>query len=186
MRKRLGPWREALALPDGRRVVLRPIEPADAHALQVGFATISPEDVRMRFMHPMTELTPELAAQMASPDPRREFALVLAEDAPPGEALIGAVARASISSAGDEAEFALFVARPVRGQGLGAYMLRKLVDWARRKHMAAIYGNVSNDNAAMLNLAEQMGFVRAHLVGEQGVMRVVKTFRRARKKRRRS
>lgn len=178
LRKRLGPWRESLKLPDGRKVVLRPIEPADAPALQAGFTTMSPDDVRMRFLHPMTELTTDLATALASPDPRTQFALVIAETLPPGEALVGAVGRASIHENGEQAEFALFVARPLRAQGVGAYLLKKLVEWARRKGLDAIYGDVLHDNTAMLTLAERLGFVRAHVVGDHGVMRVIKSLAR--------
>jgi RimJ/RimL family protein N-acetyltransferase len=179
---KLGPWRESLRLPDGRKVVLRPIEPADAAALQAGFSTMSPEDIRLRFLHPMTELTSELAAQLANPDSKTQFALVIAEPLPPGEALVGAVARASVEPGADAAEFALFVARPLRAQGVGAFLLRKLVDWARRRGLSAIYGDVLHENTAMLTLAERLGFVRAHVVGDQGVMRIVKTLDAAKSK----
>jgi GNAT superfamily N-acetyltransferase len=83
----------------------------------------------------------------------------------------------------DEAEFALFVARPLRAQGVGAYLLRKLVDWARRRGMASIYGDVLHENSPMLTLAERLGFVRAHVVGDPGVMRVVKALPKKRKTR---
>jgi len=182
LKRRLGAWRESLRLPDGRKVVLRPIDGADAPALRAGFSTMSPDDVRMRFLHPMTELTGELATQLANPDPKTQFALVIAEALPPGEALVGAVARASICADGDEAEFALFVARPLRAQGVGAYLLKKLVDWARRRGLSSIYGDVLHENNAMLTLAERLGFVRAHVVGEHGLMRVVKSLERPARK----
>ena len=182
LKRRLGAWRESLRLPDGRQVVLRPIDPADAAALRAGFSTMSPEDIRLRFLHPMTELTGELAAQLANPDPKTQFALVIAEALPPGEALVGAVARASVRDEGDEAEFALYVARPLRAQGVGAYLLKKLVDWARRRGLSSIHGDVLHENNAMLTLAERLGFVRAHVVGEHGLMRVVKSLERPARK----
>ena len=106
-----GVWRETLRLPDGRELLVRPIAPSDAAGLQASFSELSPEEVRFRFLHPMSELTDELAARLAGVSAPREFALVAVEhdvDAP----RIGAVARASVSdsAAGTgtrEAEFAL-------------------------------------------------------------------------------
>lgn len=175
LRRRLGSWRESLRLPDGRKVVMRPIEPADAPALQAGFSTIAPEDVRSRFLRPITELSSDAARELCAIDPRRQFALVIAEALPAGEALVGAVARASVHDDGVGAEFALFVARPLRAQGVGVYLLKKLVDWARRRGLATLHGDVLYDNAPMLALAERLGFARAHVVGDPGLMRVVKT-----------
>ena len=53
---------------------------------------LSPEEVRLRFLHPIAELGEAESARLASVDPRREFVLVAAEPLPPGEALVLAVA----------------------------------------------------------------------------------------------
>jgi len=164
------PWSERIALANGRELLLRPIDARDAPALRAGFATLTPEEVRMRFLHPMTELGEELARKLASPDPAREFALVAAEPLPPGEALVGAVARASIE--GDAAEFAILVARPLARLGLGAWMLRRLVQWARRRKVRRVCGDVLLENDAMLHLAKSLGFSRAPVAGEPGLQRV--------------
>jgi RimJ/RimL family protein N-acetyltransferase len=164
------PWSERVALANGRELVLRPIDPRDADALRAGFATLTPEEVRMRFLHPMTELGEELARKLANPDPTREFALVAAEPLPPGEALVGAVARASIE--GDTADFAILVARPLARLGLGAWMLRRVVQWARRRRVRRICGDVLLENEPMLRLAQSLGFSRAPVPGEPGLLRV--------------
>jgi hypothetical protein len=53
----------------------------------------------LRFsLYAMKELTPDMAMRLTRPDPKREFALVVAELLPPGEAPIGGVARAPRSS----------------------------------------------------------------------------------------
>lgn len=163
-------WTERVRLANGRELLLRPIDPRDAEALRTGFAVLTPEEVRMRFLHPMNELDVELARRLATPDRAHEFALVAAEPLPPGEALIGAVARASIT--GDDAEFALLVAHPLARFGLGAWMLRRVIDWARRKRVRRICGEVLVENQAMLGLAQAMGFSRAPVPGEPGIQRV--------------
>src|SRR5688500_8843080 len=112
-------WHERLRLADGRELLLRPIVPADAEPLRIGFALLTPEEVRLRFLHPLKELSPDLLHRLTVLDPRRDFALVAAEPLPPGEALVGAVGRASIDESGKSAEFALLVSRILGGQGLG-------------------------------------------------------------------
>jgi RimJ/RimL family protein N-acetyltransferase len=186
IRRRRGgaPWTETLLLPNGRELLLRPIVPADARALREGFAVLSPEEVRARFLYPMAELGEGEAQRLAGIDPAREFALVAAEPLPPGEALVGAIVRANLDpdSPGD-AEFALLVARPLSGQGLGTLLMRQVLSWARRRRLRRLHGTVLADNEVMLHLAHGLGFVRSHVHGEPGTLRIEidlhKTGRRA-------
>jgi GNAT superfamily N-acetyltransferase len=124
----------------------------------------------MRFMYSMSELGEAEAERLASPDPSHEFALVATEPLPPGEALVGAVARASIE--GDTADFALLVGRPLARLGLGTWMLRRVVQWARRRRVQRVCGDVLLENDAMLHLAQSLGFTRAPTAGEPGVQRI--------------
>lgn len=172
--RRLAPWTEALTLPNGRELVLRPISPLDSEPLRAGFSTLSAEEVRLRFMHPITELTPEYARQLTHLVAGREFALVATEPMPAGEALVGAVARLSIDAQTREAEFALVVGRPLSGMGLGTYMLNKLLQYARRRKLKSVHGDVLVENAAMLRLCERLGFSHQNLAGEHGIIHVCK------------
>ena len=74
-------------------MLIRPIRPDDAVPLRAGFPLLQPDEIRQRFLHAVKELTPEMADKLTRPDPRTEFAIVAAEPLPPGEALVGAVAR---------------------------------------------------------------------------------------------
>ena len=167
------PWHERVLLDDGRELLLRPIQPQDAEPLRSAFALLTPEEVRMRFLHPMRELTPELAERLCTLDPKREFALVAAEPQPPGQALVGAVARAALDPDGRKAEFAIIVSRFLAGQGLGRYLMKRLIHWARLKRLDALYGDVLEENHQMLTLAEALGFRRTHVPGDHGVVRIV-------------
>jgi RimJ/RimL family protein N-acetyltransferase len=171
-RNRLPPWHEHLRLFNGREVWIRPIRPDDAVPLRAGFALLQPDEIRQRFLYALTELTPELAARLTRPDPRHEFALVVAEPLPPGEALIGAVARAAISPGTREAEFAILVSRYIAGMGLGRHLMRRLVRWAKGKPLDRLYGDVLEHNQAMLALAQSLGFRREHSE-TPGLVRVV-------------
>lgn len=109
-------------------------------------------------MHPIKELTPVYADRLARIDRQREFALVLVENRHPDEALIGAVARAAIDRSDRHAEFALIVGHEIGRQGLGRFLLGKVVEWARKKGLESLYGRVLSSNRPMLKLAESLNF----------------------------
>lgn len=167
------PWSEFVVLPNGRELLVRPIVPEDAPALREGFQALSPEEVRLRFLHPIAELTEAQAERLACADAKRDFVLVAAEPYAPGEALVLAVARASLrDDSPRDAEFGLLVGRLVSGQGLGSLLLRLLVTWARKRKLHSLRGTVSTDNAVMLRVAQQLGFTRQLVPGEQGTVRI--------------
>jgi len=167
------PWCADLTLSNRRRIVLRPIDPADAEVMPGAFSTLSPEDVRMRFLHPINGLTPEMVHAFCNTDRDRELALVLTDPDPPGSAMILAVARAIVDAGTRRAEFAIVLGAPLRGYGLGEFLVRKLVDWARRKRLRELVGDVLQENHAMLRLTDKLGFRREASPGEIGVLRVV-------------
>lgn len=167
-----GAWREQLTLADGRELLLRPIETEDAEMLRLGFGLLSAEEVRMRFLHPMRELSAELAARLARPRRGRDFALVAAEHLPPGEALVGAVVRASLDEDGRNAEFAIIVSRFLGRLGLGRLLMKRMLHWAKLKRLDSVYGDVLDDNDAMLGLARSLGFRRDPSHHEPGQTRV--------------
>ncbi|PKL94843.1 MAG: N-acetyltransferase [Gammaproteobacteria bacterium HGW-Gammaproteobacteria-8] len=151
------PWCEALLLENGRKLLLRPIQPGDAAALRRSFGHLTAEEIRFRFLHPLTELTPEHARTLSTVDRQHGFALVLVEALPPRLALIGGVARAVIDAHGS-AEFAIIVGREISGFGLGRHLLVRLIEWCRKKGLASIYGDVMIENQRMLQLARSLGF----------------------------
>lgn len=172
-RERLPPWHERQRLPNGRELLIRPIRPEDAEPLRAGFDLLHPEEVRQRFLYSLKEMTPEMAERFTRINPKNEFALVAAEPLPPGEALVGAVARAAIDSSNRNAEFAILVSRYIAGMGLGRYLMTRLVKWARSKKLDSIYGDVLEHNQAMVALSQSLGFEREVQHDAQGLVRVV-------------
>lgn len=152
------PWCEAIRLDDGRKLIARPILCGDAETLRRSFGDLTPEEIRFRFLHPITELTPAHARELTHVDRARAFALALVEALPPDEARIGAVARAIIDEGGKDAEFAIIVGREIGGFGLGAYLLKRIAEWSAKKGMRTLYGDVMVENQRMLRLARRLGF----------------------------
>jgi RimJ/RimL family protein N-acetyltransferase len=171
-RERLPPWHERQTLANGRQVLIRPIRPEDAEPLRAGFTLLEPEEIRQRFLHTVRELSPESAERLTHINPRNEFALVVAEPLPPGQALIGAVARVAADANGRDAEFAILVSRYLKNMGLGRYLMTRLVKWARGKRLSRLYGDVLEVNAPMLSLAHSLGFQREYQQETAGLVRV--------------
>jgi len=171
-RNRLPPWHERLRLANGREILIRPIRADDAGPLRASFALLQPEEVRQRFQHPVKELSAETLQRLTQPQPKSEFALVAAEPLPPGEALVGAVARAAITPGTRDAEFAILVSHYVAGMGLGRHLMRRLVRWAKGKKLDRLRGDVLEDNQPMLSLLDSLDF-RRESAGTPGLIRVV-------------
>jgi GNAT superfamily N-acetyltransferase len=159
-------------LSNGRDVLIRPIRPDDALPLRAAFPLLEPGEVRMRMLSTNGELSAEMAEKLSRPDPRNEFAIVVAEPLPPGEAMVGAVARASIVPGGRDVEFSILVSRFIAGMGIGRHLMRRLVRWARGKKVDRIYGEVMEDNQPMLSLAQSLGF-HSEASSDPGMVRVV-------------
>jgi len=149
---------QAVALADGRSFLLRPIRPEDEPALLRGFARLSEDEIRARFFVPMKALPHVTAARFTQIDYDREMAFVLAEQGAPGVADIHAVVRFMADPDDRAAEFAIVVESKLAGLGLGALLLRRLIDYARSRGIAELWGDVLPDNAVMLALAHSLGF----------------------------
>ena len=176
-RNRLPPWHQELRLSNGRQVLIRPIRPEDAEPLRAAFPLLQPEEVRQRFLHAMSELPPAMAERLTRPDPKGEFALVAAEPLPPGEALVGAVARAAINPGSHDAEFAILVSHYLTGMGLGRHLMRRLVRWAKGRRLERIHGDVLDHNHPMISLAESLDFKREASPDQPSLVRMVRQLR---------
>lgn len=168
------PWCEALLLSDGRKLIARPVEPEDAETLRRSFGELTSEEIRFRFLHPITELTPEYARRLTQIDRSNAFALILVEALPPEEARIGAVARAVIDDDGQDAEFAIIVGREIGNSGLGTYLLGRIIEWSRKKGLQSLYGDVMIENRRMLRLAKRLGFTFQTHPDDPQIVRVVR------------
>jgi acetyltransferase len=160
---------EQLTLPDGSELLLRPIRPEDETGFQDIFASLSPEEIRMRFLHPMNCMPHKLAARLTQIDYAREMALVLeGKGIGSGSVLYGGV-RISADPDNEEAEFAILLRREMTGSGLGPMMMRRIIDYARKRGIRRLHGEVLSDNTPMLRLAAAFGFSTKPVREEPGL-----------------
>ena len=157
---------------DGSRLSIRPIHSDDVAALQRGFAHLQPDEVRMRFLHTLTELPDQLAQRLCNLDPEQELAYVLVDPTDTTEPEIYGVARAYIDPTTDSAEFALIVQRRFTGQGLGSRLLNKVIASCHRRGVHEIWGDVLTENHAMLELCDEFGFRRESVFHDASLTRV--------------
>ncbi len=161
---------EIVTLPDGHRLLLRPIRPEDEPAYLSLFASLPPEDVFLRFMHPMKVLSHSLAARLTQLDYDREMALVLVDEhRPEGPELCGGV-RITADADNDRAEFAIMLRRDMTGLGLGPLMMRRIIDYARKRGIREVYGEVLSENRPMLRLCRALGFSTQRMLDDPGVI----------------
>jgi len=158
---------------DGVRLILRDIHPDDFEALQRGFAGLTAQEVRYRFLHPITELPEALARKLCDIDREHAVALVLID---PGakEPEIHAVARAFIDPVTLSAEFALVVQHQLAGHGVGTLLMERLMEASRALGATELWGDVLAENGSMLELCEHLGFSRRPAFDDPGVIRVTK------------
>jgi acetyltransferase len=162
---------ERVTLRDGRELTLRPIHPNDVAALQQGFSHLSAEEVRLRFLHAMNGLAPELAERLCRIDPDSEIAYVLV-DPNDAEPEIHGVARAHIDAVTASAEFAVIVQKDFTRQGLGRLLLERLGNACRARGVHELWGDVLSENTQMLDLCNELGMQHRSLPHEPGLVRV--------------
>jgi acetyltransferase len=162
---------ETVELRDGSRVRLRPIEPGDEKLLQGLLDHMSLEDIRLRFFAPLRHLGAALAHQLSNPDPLRDIALAALPLA--GEEILG-VGRLAADSALRRAEYALAVRTDMKGHGLGFILLTRLLDYARARGIAEIWGDVLRENEAMLRMCRELGFAVSDHPDEAHLYRVTR------------
>jgi acetyltransferase len=163
---------EAIPLGDGRELLLRPVLPEDEPSFQSAFARLTPEEIRLRFFVPMKTLSHMMAARFTQIDYDREMALILTDPGRPGTTDIYGVVRISADPDNEQAEYAIIVRHDMTGMGLGVLLMRRIIDYARKRGIGEIYGDVLRENVNMLRLCKLLGFTQRNVPDEPEIVRV--------------
>jgi GNAT superfamily N-acetyltransferase len=128
-------------------VLIRPIRPADRVLLAEGFAHLSPESVRLRFLAPKARLSAKELSYLTEVDGVDHVALVAEDAQRPGEMV--AVGRwVRLVDDPTAAEVAIVVADAHQGQGLGRQLGLALADAARERGVERFTATLLSENAA--------------------------------------
>ncbi len=151
-------WR----LKDGTPVTLRPIRPEDEPLMVKFHESLSEQSVYRRYFHALglsQRVAHERLTRICFIDYDREMALVAERrDGSAGGCDILGVGRLSKLHGKNEAEVALLVADPFQHQGLGAELLRRLVQVARSEKLGRIRAEILVENYSMQHICERLGF----------------------------
>ncbi|HKW84650.1 MAG TPA: GNAT family N-acetyltransferase [Burkholderiaceae bacterium] len=147
--------RERIALADGRRVILCPVDANDANAEQAFVGALSPSSRYRRFHFGLRSLPEPLLREMTQIDQRQHVALVARPET--ADSTIVADARYVRTADTDEAEFAVMVADAWQGIGLGRELLQRLARHAHASGVRALYGDVLWGNEPMIALLRALG-----------------------------
>lgn len=169
---------QAKTFKDGQPWMLRPIRPEDAEPLQEFVRGLSDESRYMRFVSMMRELTPRMLARYTAIDYDRELALVATVQLPnplnrghPRDQIIG-FAHYLRNADGRGAEYALVIGDAWQRRGLGAELMRGLIDAAQQQGLTYIDGVVLASNRPMLGLMAHLGFQNDHDEEDPSMRRV--------------
>jgi acetyltransferase len=148
---------ERAQLPDGTDLIIRPIRPEDAQMEQDFVRGLSEQTKYFRFMQAIKELSPEMLVRFTQIDYDREMALIGVVEQEDGEVEVG-VARYMSRPGGEACEFAIVVSDAWRNRGIGARLMRSLIQNARQRGFRIMDGEVLTANTRMLGLVQSLGF----------------------------
>ena len=146
----------------GRKVLLRPIKPEDGTQHVEFFNALDPDDVRYRVFIPMRELQRSQLARLTQIDYDREMAFIATTEREPGRSETLGVVRAVADPDNISAEFAIIVRSDIKGQGLGAILLKKLIDYCRSRGTKELVGEALTGNQRVIGLARHFGCAVSH------------------------
>ena len=149
-------------LKDGSEVTLRPIRPEDEPLMVEFHQTLSDRTVYLRYFYSLSldaRVAHERLARICFGDYDREMALVAEQrDMNTGNRKILGVGRLSRLHGKNEGEVAVLVTDKVQGQGLGAELLRRVIEVARAEKLTRVGAEMLHDNVAMQVIVRKFGF----------------------------
>jgi acetyltransferase len=161
------PW----TLLDGTPVTIRPIRPEDEPLMVKFHETLSDRSVYFRWLH-MLGLSQRVAHErligICFIDYDREMALVADYHNPQTEQneIIG-VGRLIKDHGENEAEFAILVTDQFQRKGLGAELLRRLIQFGHDEKLQRLTGDIDPENQGMQEVCKKLGFRLQYAPEEQ-------------------
>lgn len=150
------PWKTKA----GTEVTIRPIRPEDEPLMVKFHEKLSDRSVYLRYFGTLslkTRVAHERLVRICFGNYDRELALVVERRSPSGPEIIG-VGRMNRISEGHEAEVAVVVTDQYQNQGIGAELLRRVIEVSRKEGVRSICAEMMPDNVAMQAITKRLGF----------------------------
>jgi acetyltransferase len=144
-------------LRDGTPVLLRPMKPEDEPLVSEFLGKCSEETIYFRYFKLIKKWTHEMLIRFTQNDYDRELGL-MAIGQPPGPEVMMGVSRMAMAVDRATAEFAVIVADPWQGKGLGPKLVERIIGIAREQGVKNLQGDVLAQNQPMLEMVKRLGF----------------------------
>ena len=154
-----GQYQRKVKLKNGQEALLRPIRPEDEPLEAEMFTILSKETVYFRFFGYVPHVTHELLTRFTQIDYDREMAIIAEiRETPDGPPRMAGVVRLVGDAWNENAEYAIVIADPWQGQGLGNQMTDYILEIARERGIRKVYGSVLSNNEGMIRIFKKKGF----------------------------
>ncbi len=148
-------WSCDLATRSGVVIHVRPVRPEDETLLSEFFALVSPEDLRLRFLGGVREVSKERLVAMTRVD-HQTTENFIAFDA---DKAIVATAMVACDPSMTKAEVAISVRSEDKHKGIAWEMLRHVARYAQARGVTTLESIESRENHAAIELEREQGFV---------------------------
>ena len=135
-------------LPDGARVLIRPIRPDDKGMLADGLRRLSPQSAQRRFLSPKRSFSRTELRYLTEVDGLDHVALVAEYPSAPARRLIAVGRFVRLDDDPRAAEVAVTVADEWQRRGLGSVLGKHLAHAARNRDIRRFTATMSSDNVA--------------------------------------
>ncbi len=155
--------RTTMLLDDGTLIKFRPIHPTDEPGTRDLFYSLSQETVYYRYMSHMKRIPRKQMQNFVYVDHRNEVAIVGTVPEASGDEIV-AIGRYYLDQKTNRAEVAFVVRDDWQNKGIGSFILKHLVNVAKRNGIAGFTAEVMRDNKPMQSVMNHSGFkVRSNL-----------------------
>lgn len=148
-------WERHIVLENGWRVFARPIRPDDEPLVLDLLQHVSKDDLRLRFFDSIREFTHLFLARLTQLDYTRAMAFIAFDEAT-GETL--GMVRIYSDPNHEAGEYAILLRSTIHGRGLGWTLMQMIIEYSRSAGLTRVFGQVLQDNSAMLSMCRELGF----------------------------
>ena len=165
-------WRRHLVLHGGWRVFVRPTSSDDEMLIRDLLVHVSKEDLRLRFFDSIKEFSHQFIAKLTDLDCLRAIAFVAFDEA--SNETLGVV-WLYCDSVHETGEYAILLRSDLKGRGLGWALMQLIIEYAKSEGLNRIDGQILQENAVMLKMCRELGFMVVADAEDRGVCDVTLT-----------
>jgi GNAT superfamily N-acetyltransferase len=158
-------WSAKLTTRAGLPLYVRPVNPEDTKLVESFFASMSPDDLRFRFLTPIAKPCSSLLEALVSVDHVRTEDFLVFTGADGGRQLIASAMLAADPSM-ERAEVAIAVRPEFKERGVGWTLLDFIAREATNWGIKALESIECGDNRTAIALEKEMGFTATPYPGD--------------------